>query len=241
MKDYSYIIELSEIEHNLVLEGLRSYGALSDVAASAISLLACIKNADKDKGIVFSNFTMSCWRDFNQALLSVIRKHWVQSFIMVRHGIESSKLGCYSLHKQDKSFFEKFKDDSFISHDRKRDAEIEEWFLQNFPSHYNFLKEKISLINKSISHPNLENATFGQKNQPENNKKIGSFFDVDTPDEIVGKSFIFGISIIAADITELFLEITKQYSPIITIRDNIESDLKLVKERINALRKTIRQ
>jgi len=119
-----------------------------------------------DQGTAFMLFLSQFRVSIIQALLSFLRLHSIQGFMMLRHSLEAAALGCYALHENNPNSFysDEYKELKKFNNDAYK------WIQNELPSYSDHLKYKKSLINRIFAHTRITSmsparlkwATFGQ-------------------------------------------------------------------------------
>lgn len=212
------IEELSIKENELVKNAENKYGEYYRVAKRCIALAECIKYSSKE-GMVFLHFWSQVSINLQLALLSTVRRHTVQTYMLLRQVLESSTFAYYGLYLKS---FEKYgnisnKKTFKIKENVKRPAQ--QWLNKFYPKQSKEIKRMKLFINQYFAHANLGNTQFNIIELSNRNKSI-HFFDHDKNSIHIKRMFLVIIEI-ANLVLSLLKEVLKDYN-FVTFTENKE-------------------
>lgn len=159
MSEYSLIEKLSNDENEMVKKAHADYGEIFDTAESSIALLLeCIESCDQETSI-FSQYLSQVRVSLALALLSTVRRHEVQAYMMLRQALESSVLAAYGLYKPEFNEYGKINPDRTVSPDENTKNRAYKWVKSEFPNHSASIKKVKNRINAYGAHANLINSS----------------------------------------------------------------------------------
>lgn len=169
------IIELSKNEDNLINESKRKLGDGMMLCFDILELLQTRITVNKENEI-FPIFQMQVINGFLLSVMSCIRRHTVQSHLMLRYALESLVLCCYSLENYDVNFYGEKENGQFIKFDSNKVKNMAyEYIKMKYPEHSLTIKQYKDIINNIYAHPNIFSAS---PNITEiDDKYKGLFFD----------------------------------------------------------------
>lgn len=210
--DISY---LTNIENELINKAHKNYGQIFDNSYNTISFIwNFIKKADPSAWI-FISFLSQVLKSLTLALLSAIRKHAIQSYLMLRNALESGALACYGLTT--------FKPDEFVNIDSKGIAHEKKklkqkaysWLNKNYPDSAKNLKHEKDIINKVFAHSSIIQTSWNY--ELSNLEMSVSFLDKD--DELLEKQRLWAIANTTLGLLDLFSKVISDYPKVELVDD----------------------
>jgi len=219
------IKKLSDKENKMVKEAHKKHGNVFDNTNSLISLIEdFVYEVDQEKWVFYS-FLSQVQKGLYLVLLSILRKHGVQSYLMTRHILESACLACYSLYEKDSDKFGGTDTRGYYKDNENVKKQAYKWLEQNYKSYSDKIENIKKGINKSFAHSNIGNA---QRSLNSNLKT--TFFDecgVDDEFRLCYLGYITGV------LLELFVKVIKD-SDAVKVREDSEPKIReLVAESKN--------
>ncbi|RTZ37899.1 hypothetical protein EJ573_01440 [Paenibacillus polymyxa] len=229
------IFELSNEENRLVQEAKNNFGQYFTFSKDMVDYFWTFVNQIDAPAYVFNAFLTQAGKSLSLSLLSIVRHHVAQSYLVLRSAIESVTLACYALYKPDENNFVRRDENNpqFLHEKSKVKNKAYEWLGQKYPIHSDRLKfAKSDFINKYFAHSNLidaiTNVIHGQS------KFFNSVFDDSSPLTIKIRLVSFSnLIIVMADLIGLVL---KDY-PLAKVKFDHEEQIK----RFYAISKSLHQ
>jgi hypothetical protein len=150
------IHEVSEIENSLIKTAPLCYGKYFNNAIDLISLTSNFYSKKINPEYwLFVFFTNLLYNSLFLSLLSTLRRHDVQSNMMIRQALEAIALTCYSAYNKDPEKFAHFSADGSLYLDSDDRKKMYDWFKANYEEESSRIKYFKDIINDSTSHANL--------------------------------------------------------------------------------------
>lgn len=170
------INEISEIENALLRTAQLEYGKFFDNTNGLVSFSTDFYNEVDISFWLFMGFYAQVHNSLVLALISTLRKHDIQTNMMLRQALESVVLACYSAYNKDEKDFAQKNHEGLLVLDEKVLSKAYKWIETNYKTHYDKIKYMKNKINETSAHANIlsvfNNAVFSH-----NNKIVTSFFD----------------------------------------------------------------
>lgn len=168
-------MKLSKKEDDLISEAKRKLGDGMMLCLDILELLQTRITVNKENEI-FPIFQMQVINGFLLSVMSCIRRHTVQSHLMLRYSLESLVLCCYSLGNYDIDFYGERNQHQFIRFDSNKVKNAAYKFVEmKYPDYSLTIKQYKNIINNVYAHPNIFSAS---PNITEiDDKYKGLFFD----------------------------------------------------------------
>jgi len=187
------IEEFSVKENKLVQNAGNKYGEYYRTAKNCIILTECIKYSSEE-GMIFVHFWSQISTNLQLALLSTVRRHTVQTYMLLRQVLESSTYAYYGLYLKS---FEKFgnissKETFKIKENVKNPAH--QWLNKFYPKQSNEIKSLKLFINQNFAHANIGNTQFSVIEHSDRKKSM-YFFDHDKNSIHIKRMFLLIIEI----------------------------------------------
>ncbi len=199
------INSLLEKENQIARNNQRKYKNLIDNTDKIIRLLPEIVEINNRKAAVFYFLFNQVHNGLNLSLLSILRRHEVQSQFVLRHTIETSCLAVYSLHNTNKEDF--MKNDNIGAKPVKNvEKKSYKWLNENYPRQSERLKLVKDQINGYYAHGNLFNS-FKTINNKDGIKMLGFF---DKKDKLFEQTLIWKIGYVSCIIFDLVYQASKK-------------------------------
>lgn len=168
------IFQISEEENRLIQLSESRYGKIFKDAHETIIYSWEVIDSYEESAWIFHSFITQVNKAFNLSLLSIVRRHDIQSQMNLRHALESSALACYALCKPQQDEFI-YKDDNNIIRERKVKKSAYDWLDKNYPHHSEKIKFFKDNINNLFAHSNLITALSNVDNS--NDSFTAMYFD----------------------------------------------------------------
>jgi len=208
------IIEISEIENALIKAASVEYGRYYENASSLVSLASDFFNKADFDFWVFLSLLSQVQNSLCLALLSTLRRHDVQTNMMLRHVLEAAVLACYSIHnKNEDNFAKQTSEGLLILNDKVRDKSYK-WLESNYKSYSDKIKFMKDKINKTSTHANIMHA-FYNTDFSSHRKIVVSIFDGNNEDiehtRVMIMQRLWWIGNIAFGIVDLLSKVISDY------------------------------
>jgi hypothetical protein len=175
------LIEISEIENALVKSAAIEYGYYYENANSLVSLASSFFNKVDFDFWIFLSLQSQVQNSLSLALLSTLRRHDVQTNMMLRHALEACVLACYAVHSKNENDFVKQDPNGIVVLDTKVRKKANEWLETNYKSYSDRIKFMKEHINSTSAHANFKNA-FINTDFSSQDKILINFFDSSNSD-----------------------------------------------------------
>lgn len=232
------IENLSSQENELTKRAKQDYGKIFDNAHASVSLLwEFIDSVDKERTYMFMLFLSQVRKSVTLAMLSAIRRHEVQIYMMLRQALESACRAVYGLHFQNQEEFKKIiKHNTFEQVNDKIKNKCYPFIDTHYPHHSKIIKDWKDEINNMFSHANMTTAhsTFEYLDD-----KIGnSFFDKE--DDFFIKSSLWQIANISLGFLKFFYDAVTNV-PLIVFCDNFTNKAKALLSENDNIREKMKK
>lgn len=212
------IEDLSNAENEIVKKAHEDYGAVFDNANDLVSLTWDFLSNVDPKAWIFISFLSQVQISLSLALLSAIRKHGVQTDMMLRYALESAVLACYGLYNPNMNEFVRTDSDGVEHPNDKVRSKAYGWIEQRYKTYSGKIKYMKDVINASFAHANIF-LTPSNFDFLESEVKV-SFFDKD--DELTTKQRLWVIANISFGLLDLFSKVIPDF-PLATLADGFET------------------
>jgi hypothetical protein len=216
------IEDLSNAENEIVKKAHENYGAVFDNANDLVSLTWEFPSEVDPEAWIFISFLSQVQKSLSLALLSAIRKHDVQTGMMLRYALESAVLACYALCNPHMDKFVRIDSDGVAQPKEevlKKDAY--KWIEKKYKTYSDKIKYMKGVINKSLAHANII-LTTSNFDFLEPEMKV-SIFDKD--DELITKQRLWWIANISFGLLDLFSKVIHDF-PLVKLADDFATRMK---------------
>ncbi|MBN1824360.1 MAG: hypothetical protein JW803_08580 [Endomicrobiales bacterium] len=210
--------KLSNDENEMVKNSYADYGDIYNTTSESVALLLeCFESFDP-QAIIFVQFLSQVRSSLALAFLSCIRRHEVQTYMMLRQALESAMFAAYGLHKPDFKEHGEIMEDGTIDLNDTFKNKVYKWIEEEFPKHSESTKRVKNQINKRFAHANLINSdnTFEDLGHGFNN------YYFDKKDSFFTTTQMWLIADIAIGLLLFFSDVLKQY-PLANFIDGFDS------------------
>ena len=215
------IESISWSEHELIVEARELYDEFLLFSEETIKLLMKSFVSVHPNCDVFLVFLSQIQKALTLTLLSTIRKHDVQSSLMLRIALESSVYAGYALTKANVFDFVTLDENGFAHENKNIKKKALKWIEDNY-SHFSIsIKNYKDMINDSSAHSNIISA-FSNFSIGTNDSIIISMFDNDRTEMI--KERLWWVGNITFCILD-FLRIVIKDHPMVKLHDNFHQEL----------------
>lgn len=202
--------EISRKENNLIQEALKTHTDYFRVSCDYLSLLNSVKSVDKNY-LLFLDFHLNVVNDFALAILSIVRRHFLQSQFNYRHALESAVIACYTFEDNNINNYLEMQNDITVEPKDIRNKSYK-WLEKNYPEYSKKIKYNKDLVNKFHAHSNNIMAEANRFFQQDNNKFNLLVFD-GYPDNYIDAVLVTFINSIS-DVLGLYREVNNNYNKI---------------------------
>lgn len=228
--------ELSNAENELIKKAQLNYTYMFDNANNAVTFTWNFLSKVKPEAWIFVSFLSQVQKGLVLGLLSTLRKHEVQGFMMLRHVLESAVLACYGLYKPDLAEFGHIDSEGCAQVDEKAKDKAYKWIENNYSSFSKTIKFMKDTINKAFAHSSilLTPNTF----EFEDNAMRVTFFDKD--DDLMLRQRLWWIANIAIGLLNLFSEVIHDY-PLVELVDGFADKMRALAIENERIKKELMQ
>lgn len=220
-KEVDMLEAISWSEHELIIDARERYDDFLLFSEEAIKLLMKSFVSVHPNCDVFLVFLSQIQKALTLSLLSTVRKHDVQSSLMLRIALESSVYAGYALTETNVLDFINIDENGFAHENKSVKKKALKWIEDNY-SHFSIsIKNYKSMINDSSAHSNIISA-FNNFSIGKDDSVITSLFDNDRTEMI--KERLWWIGNIALCILD-FLRIVIKDHPMVKLYDNFHQEL----------------
>lgn len=218
------IEEIAKIENDLVLNAKNQYGVYYDNCIKTFEILRTITSSNA-KAYVFSTFWSQLLIYSSLYILSLIRKHTVQSNLILRSIYEILCYAMFSLHETN---YEVFADitDGYLKPNKKAKDKVYNWLSNEFKEHSDFIKDMKSKLNDLFIHANIFSAIMHVKHFPDEQKIRALCFD-DEENLYITEALLLDFTNQMLFFAKVIIEADLKHR-ILNFPDNIEDELELI-------------
>lgn len=175
------IFKISECENEMIKEAEINYGTVFRNTNKLLSLLPAIYDELNPEFLYFYSLIGVATNSLYLSFLSIVRKHLIQTDLMIRHALESSALACYaavepSINEDGSSVFGKLNDDGLYETNEGIKKIAYDWLEKNYKEYSDSMKKIKDRINTHSSHANIMNVYF-RSDSSEMGRYKEHFFD----------------------------------------------------------------
>lgn len=229
---------ISHGENEYIGNALKTHTDYYRICCEYLKLLNCVKSVTKNYEL-FLDFHTNVLNDLSMASLSIVRRHFIQSQLVLRHALESAVLACYSLEYNDMNNYLKMLNDMTVKPKKVLSTEKDkayDWLNKNFPEYSKLIENNKNLINTYHAHANniirVANRYFESK---EDKYKIQIFESY--PDNFIDAVLMVIINTISI-IIHLYIEANKRFKKLHFV-DGLDKKLSNIEDIRKSLEKSI--
>lgn len=154
---YLFTIEgFSDAEDTLIKEASTKYGEVyANTNDLILLMLDCIKEDVNPEAWIFIGFLSQVQKSMLLAFLSTLRKHDVQTLMILRNALESSVLAAYALNQTNLDFYGKINPQGIMILNKKIKEKAYKWIEKEFGCHSKIIKFFKDEINANNAHANF--------------------------------------------------------------------------------------
>ena len=175
------INEISEIENALLRTAPLEYGKFFDNANSLVSFTTDFYNKVDFNYWLFLGFSAQVQNSLFLAIISTLRRHDVQTNMMLRQALESVVLTCYSAYNKDENDFAQKTSEGLLILNEKVLNKTYKWLEANYKTHSDKIEFMKKHINETSAHSNILHV-FQNTDLSQNRRIVTSFFDGNNED-----------------------------------------------------------
>lgn len=220
MIEKSEIKDLSETENEMVKKAYENYGNVFDNANKSVLLIWSFFSDVKPEAFIFISFLSQVRTSLSLALLSTVRRHDVQTHMMLRNALESAVLACYALYKTNWREFGNIDDIGCLQTNDNVLNNAYKWLGDKYKDFSDGIKSFKDIINELFAHANLApaicNVNFSEL------KGETLFFD---KEGILINNRLWVIANISCGLLDLFRKVIQEF-PLVTLIDNFEPKMR---------------
>ena len=224
------LLDLSKHEHSLVEKAASEFGPDFINANELVFFTWSFISSVKPEAYVFSLFLAQIQKSLVLCLLSAIRDHDVQLFMMLRQALENVSLASYALFETDQDAFYTTDENKILFPKKKINEKAYKWLEKNYLDHSKKIKSMKDQINESFAHANIlptpHNLYF-------DGKRIGNQF-FDAHDRLMAKQRLWWIGNIALGVLDLFAKLIERF-PIVTLVDDFHQKMGTLSKENNRI------
>ncbi|MNC20215.1 hypothetical protein D3C75_681580 [compost metagenome] len=229
--------DLAQEEARLVSVAQQEYGDFFNMAEYAVRFLWRFCYEPNESCWIFVSLLGQVQKGIHLALLSNLRKHDVQTNMLLRYSLEAIPLSLYSLVFREEKYFAKYQEDGTVLPTEALKASYK-WLEKKFPQQNGIIKYSKDSINKFSAHGNIIPASYNTDFSKDGKVTI-SFFDKDHSD--VMKLRLWWISDICYGYMNMVAILNEEYPSVKLVANfqEIMSDLfQAIKSTESQLRNT---
>lgn len=202
--------EISRKENDLIQEALKKHADYYRICCDYLNLLNSVKSVDKNY-MLFLDFHLNVINDFTLAILSIARRHFLQSQFNYRHALESAVIACYTFEDNNVNNYLEMQNDITVEPKDIRNKSYK-WLEKNYPEYSKKIKNNKDLVNKFHAHSNNIMSEANRFFQKDENKINLLIFD-GYPDNYIDAVLVTFINSIS-DVLDLYREVNNNYNKI---------------------------
>jgi hypothetical protein len=231
MLDIMFSIEsFSNEENNMVKEAAIKYGRTYENANNLILLLMdCVKEIVQPEAWIFIGFLCQVQKSMLLAFLSTIRRHDVQTLMMLRNVLESSVLATYALYQNNPDVYGTINTQGILDINKKTKEKAYKWLDREFDYFSKKIKFFKDYINSTNAHANF-GLIFYNIDFSSEYFMASHLFDDNTEDKehnfMLTMQRLWMIGNISSGLLNLFNQGIKKY-PLVSLVDDFESRLSM--------------
>ncbi|MEI6217688.1 MAG: hypothetical protein WCP86_02200 [bacterium] len=175
------------------------------------------------------------------AMLSALRRHLVQTHLMIRHSLESGVLACYALHKKELAEFCplcRVGDVEMVVPDDNVLSRAYSWMEAEYQSDSEIIKTMKSEINRMSAHANIASASLNIQYDNEKKEIIKDMFD--SEDALNTERSLWWIGNVAVRFMFLYAKILNKYPFAAKIRLDFPEKMKVLEAEHLRIHKRLR-
>lgn len=226
--------EISHKEDELINNAMKTHTDYYRICCDYLKLLNCIKSVEENYQL-FLDFHIIVFNDLSIASLSIVRRHFIQSQIILRHALESVVLACYSLENNKINDYLVMLNDMTLK-PKNVLVKAYNWLDNNFPEYSKAIKNNKNLINTYHAHANSIISEANRHFILKGNKLKIQIFD-SYPDNFIDAVLMIIINTIS-NIIHLYIEVNKKYKKLYFV-DDLSKKLSNIEEIRKSLEKNI--
>lgn len=228
------IEDLSETENILVNSASKEYGPIYENSRSLVLLMSeFIFKISRPEAWIFIGFLTQVQNSLYLALLSTIRRHDVQSLMMLRYSLESAVLACYALFDINPDNYAVIEPDDSLKIKGRVREKANRWLEANFKEHSGKIKYFKDVINDTSAHANF-GPVFSNADFSKSEEIINHIFDDNLEDkehhELMIRQRLWWIGNISFGLLDLFYGAIIKYPLVELVDDFIGKMQELGKE-----------
>ncbi|NOU99323.1 hypothetical protein [Paenibacillus planticolens] len=148
------ITQIAYEESSLINIAEYEYGFYFEVTHSILQFLTKFFHSPKQEAHLFFRFTTQVQKCLYLAFLSALRRHDVQTGMMLRYSLESMALALYSMYEKNEDIYRKYNAAGTIE-SIKTTKMVMTWLKEQSPSFADSLKIRKDTISDTLAHGNF--------------------------------------------------------------------------------------
>ncbi|APO44597.1 hypothetical protein BS614_11710 [Paenibacillus xylanexedens] len=212
--------EISQEEHEMIIRANDQFGLIFEVCLDAIELSWTFTKNYQISAWIFAGFLSQTNNSLYLAILSLIRRHTVQTSFNLRLSIESAVLACYALYNPKIDSFAIKNDHGSMVERSGVKSKANKWIENNYKDMSDTIHVYKKQINSKFAHSSILSAFGNFELSEEHYQGVSWIFDR-TEDRDIHFQLLSLVNLVLIQV-EMFYRVIKDY-PIVEIVDDFTS------------------